>query len=465
MKERGFQMKDKNVPPSIITIYGFADFTFNMMMMIAVSYYAYFLTDIAMIGAATMGTILLIARIGDAISLPITGGILQKVQLKWGQFRSWLLVTPPITCLFFILMFTNLDMDMTLKTIFLGSCYVIAHVCVNLTNNGHFGLMGILGKTSADRISLSTKKIQFQTAANIVFSLAFMPLVAWLGGGNEGNGFLYTMVIFAVLQVVGYWNVFRVTKEYDPYDPNKKLSGTGGTGLTVKEMVQQIFGNGQLLTIMGADCIRNAAMFAVLGMATYYFKYAVGNLALITMYMVCTNVVNFLGSLIAPFIVARLGKKSTYLLSCVIPIVAFGLVRIPASTNPFIYTALVSFASFGLTMGMAIAPAMYLDAAEYGQYKTGKDGAAFIMAMYAMPIKIGVALSGAIIGFGLSAIGYSATVEATPDFVRGLLNIISTIPAACAAFALILMLFYRLDDAKVKEYMEANAKRKAEAVH
>ncbi|MBB6217332.1 GPH family glycoside/pentoside/hexuronide:cation symporter [Anaerosolibacter carboniphilus] len=454
-------MDDKKVPNKIINIYGFADFTFNMMMMIAISYYAYFLTDIAMISAATMGTILLIARIGDAVSVPITGGILQKTQLKWGQFRSWLLVTPPITCLFFILMFTNVSMTGTAKAVFLGTCYVIAHVCVNFTFNGHIGLLGILGKTAEDRIKLSAKKSQFQTAANIVFSLAFMPLVVFFGGTDQGKGFLYAMIIFAILQVLGYWNVFRVTKEYNPYDPNKKLSGAGSMGLTVGEMVQQIFGNSQLLLIMLADCIKNAAMFAVLGMATYYFKYAIGNLALITVYMLVTNSATFLGSLAAPIVVGKIGKKPTYLLSCIIPIVAFVLVRVLAGTNPFIYMALVSISSFALTFGMAIGPAMYLDSAEYGHYKTGKDGSGFIMSMFAMPIKIGVALSSVIIGFGLSSIGYSTTVEVTPNFVSGLMKILSIIPAGCCALALVLMLFYRLNDAKVQEYMEANAKRKA----
>ena len=452
-------MEENKVPNKIINIYGMADFTFNMMMMIAISFYAYFLTDIAMIGAATMGTILLIARIGDAVSVPITGGILQKTQLKWGKFRSWLLITPPITGLFFILMFTNLNMNIATKPFFLGTCYVIAHVCVNFTFNGHIGLMSILGKTPEDRIQLSAKKTQFTTAASIAFSLVFMPLVAFFGGADQGKGFLYTMMIFAVLQVFGYWNVFRVTREYDVYDPNRKQSGAGSTGLTVGEMVQQIFGNSQLLIIMSADCIRYAAMFAVLGMATYYFKYAVGNLALITIYMLCTNGINFIGSLVAPRVVGKLGKKSTYLLSCIVPAIAFALIRVFAGANPFIYIVLVSVAGFGLTLGMTIAPAMYLDSAEYGQYKTGKNGTAFIMSMYAMPIKIGVALSGAVIGYGLSAIGYSATVEATPAFISGLMSIVSIIPAGCSVLALVLISFYKLDDTKIKEYMETNIKR------
>ena len=40
-------VEPKEVTSKLINSYGLVDFTFNLMMMVAVSYYAYFLTDIA----------------------------------------------------------------------------------------------------------------------------------------------------------------------------------------------------------------------------------------------------------------------------------------------------------------------------------------------------------------------------------------------------------------------------------
>ena len=163
------QEASKKVTSKLINSYGFVSFAFNLMMMVAVTYYAYFLTDVAMINAALMGTILLIARICDMISVPITGGIIQSVQLKWGQYRSWILLAPPFTCLFFILMFTNPDFDPITKGIFLGTCYVIAHICVNFAFNAHAGLIAVLGKTPQERMKITKRNVQYMMAYSIVF--------------------------------------------------------------------------------------------------------------------------------------------------------------------------------------------------------------------------------------------------------------------------------------------------------
>ena len=201
-----------------------------------------------MISAASMGTILLVARICDMVSVPITGGIIQSTQLKWGQYRSWVLLAPPFTCLFFILMFTNPNFNPVTKGVFLGVCYVIAHVCVNLAFNAHAGMIVILGRTPQDRLMLSQRNVQFMTASSIVFSLTCMPLVGLFGKGNEARGFLITVAIFALLQVLGYWNLFRQSEGYDAYDPDKKMGKAAG--FSAGDMFQQLFTNSQLLTLL-----------------------------------------------------------------------------------------------------------------------------------------------------------------------------------------------------------------------
>ncbi|SNS37098.1 glycoside/pentoside/hexuronide:cation symporter, GPH family [Anaerovirgula multivorans] len=453
-------MGEKKLPNKVVFGYGVADFTFNLMMMGAVTYYAYFLTDIVMINAAIAGIILLIARIGDAISVPLSGAIIQKTQLKWGQFRSWLLVAPPITGLFFILMFTNFNMSVTAKAIFLCVAYTIGHISVNFAFNGHLALISVLGKTPLDRVNLSTKKAQFQTFSGVAFALLFMPLVGILGSGNEATGFLYTVALFAVLQILGYWYTFKITKDYESYDSNKKLDGT--TGLTAGEMIKQIFGNSQLLIIMLVDSFRTTAMFGIIGLLSYYFVYIAGNLNLITVGMFVGTLGTFVGSLFAPAVAKRIGKKNTYILSCSISLIAYMLMRL-LGQNYVVFIGLSALGNIGIILSMALGPAVYMDAAEYGFYKTGKDSTAFIMSMLSMPIKIGVALSGAAIGFGLAAIGYDPTVAVTPTFLSSMMNVIALIPAGCALVSLILVFFYKLDEKTMQMYMEKNAVTRAES--
>ncbi len=449
-------VEPKKVTSKLINSYGLVDFTFNLMMMVAVSYYAYFLTDIAMISAATMGTILLIARICDMISVPITGGIIQSVQLKWGQFRSWILVAPPLTCIFFILMFTNPSFDPAIKAIFLGTCYVIAHVCVNLAFNAHMGMMGILGRTPTDQLKLSQRKIQFQTASSIVFALTCMPLVRFFGMGDEGRGFLITVTIFAVIQVLGYWNLFRISEGYDVYNPNKN-TGKGRTSLSIKEMFEQIYMNSQLMTLLFVNSMTSMSMFAISALLSYYYKYVIGNLDMISVHLFFMSLSSFAGSLLAPLIVKKLGKKPTFIFSTSINGIVYIILRLTGGRDPAIFIALVSLGALLGASGMSIGPALYSDTVEYGRWKTGKDGRAFIMSMFSMPVKIGVALSGAVVGYGLALIGYDPTSEVTAELVNGIVNLTTLIPIICSIVsALLFALFYKLTDEKVVELIKLN---------
>ena len=50
-----------------------------------------FYTDVYGISAAAAGTILLIARMFDAVDAPIWGIIFDKTHSKWGKSRPWFL--------------------------------------------------------------------------------------------------------------------------------------------------------------------------------------------------------------------------------------------------------------------------------------------------------------------------------------------------------------------------------------
>jgi len=45
--------------------------------------------------------------------------------------------------------------------------------------------------------------------------------------------------------------------------------------------------------------------------------------------------------------------------------------------NYVTFIGIYFIASVGFILSMSLGPAMYMDAAEYGFYKTGKDGTAF----------------------------------------------------------------------------------------
>jgi len=54
-------------------------------------YLLYFYTDVYGISAGTAGTILLVARLVDAVDAPLWGIIFEKTDSRWGKSRPWFL--------------------------------------------------------------------------------------------------------------------------------------------------------------------------------------------------------------------------------------------------------------------------------------------------------------------------------------------------------------------------------------
>ena len=71
--------------------YGMGDFANNMMYTPVNSFFTYFLTNIAVLGAGVVGTILLISRLLDGVSDLIVGSFMEKIHSKHGKARPWLL--------------------------------------------------------------------------------------------------------------------------------------------------------------------------------------------------------------------------------------------------------------------------------------------------------------------------------------------------------------------------------------
>ena len=67
--------------------YGLGAVGKDMVYMLSASYILYYYQDLLGVSAIAMGTILLVARVFDAINDPIMGVIVAKTKTRWGYFR------------------------------------------------------------------------------------------------------------------------------------------------------------------------------------------------------------------------------------------------------------------------------------------------------------------------------------------------------------------------------------------
>ena len=452
---------EKKLPSLLGHTYGFANFTFTMMMMLAMQQYSYFMTDIALISAGHLAIISLITHAADGIAVPFSGAIIQRSNTRYGQFRPFLLFIPISTAIFFTATFTNLPLDYNIKMVYLSVAYILAHVSLNFAFNGHLGLISVLSTNTKGRLTLSSRNVQWGMGSQVLYAIAIIPMLNWTTTNISGTwGYFYTVGLLALIQIVGYWALFFQTKEYDKYDPKKKLDTA--SKLSVPEMIAQVLGNKHLLILSLSECANNLGLFSLQLTAMYYFTKIAGDALWMAPFTLLLGLATLASTIIGPFVEKFIGKKNVYLVAAAYGTIGHTVLRMYGASSPYIFIGIVCVTVLGYGMSAAVRQAMFMDTAEYGYYKTGKDASAFIMSMLTLPVKIGITFGATLLAWGLKLIDYQADMEITDQVISGLMNIICFIPIGCGVIAFLVMIFYSLTNENVAKYMEANKIKKAD---
>jgi GPH family glycoside/pentoside/hexuronide:cation symporter len=187
-------------------------------------------------------------------------------------------------------------------------------------------------------------------------------------------------------------------------------------------------------------------MFAIQNAAViYYFKYYIGNEENVQLF----NVIGTVALIIAlPFskpLAKKFGNRNVFIGSSIISGIFFMLIYIPSANN------IVSVYIFNIVAKMAYAPAvpllwtMIADAADYGEWKTGRraTGLYFSAAVFAQ--KAGWGIGAALVGVILSIFNYAANEVQSSTSLTGIKLLVSVIPGLLYMSCAIFMYYYNID--------------------
>ncbi|NLN07671.1 MAG: hypothetical protein GX167_08640 [Firmicutes bacterium] len=429
---------------SVINAFAFGTLGFVLMMSLISSYYVYFLTDVVGIGAAAVGSLLLVARIVDTVSVPVSGGIVEKIDLRWGKYRSWLLIGPPIAAVFGVLMFTDFALPSGVKPVFMGCMYIIAHVFLNLSEVAQLALYPVIATTTSDRVRLSCRRVQVMSFGQILFGLITMPMIMALGDGSEARGFLLTISIFALLQIAGFYLMARTARGFEP----GAVASEGRPVATIREMAGQIIYNRPLVVLVLSEISRNTAFSIVFSFAVYYFKYVARDMLGITYFYTGLSVGALLGSLLGQPIARSFTKKVTWVIGMGISSAAM-LAAWHFAERTGVFIIFCALFSVGNSIVLNLSSVLFSDVSDYAEWKTGKNAKGIIMSMTPMSIKASIALAGGLTGYSLALVGYEANKAPTAAVINAISSITTLIPAFLAFLSVIIFQFYNLTDEKL----------------
>ncbi|MBX3009039.1 MAG: MFS transporter [Melioribacteraceae bacterium] len=438
--------------------YGFGDLASVLYWQTFMLYFTYFYTDIFLIPASVAATMFLLSRVWDAVNDPMMGIIADRTRTRWGHFRPYLLWLCVPFAVVGVFTFTVPDFGLEGKIIWAYVTFILIMMLYTAINIPYTALLGVISSDSLERTSVSSIKFLFAFSAGIIVSATLLPMVKFLGGGNDASGWQRSFMVYGAAAIVFFLIAFKGTKER-VQPPKSQVS-------SIKKDLFELVTNTPWLILL-ITTITFILFVAVRSSVTvHYFKYVIGtqNLSLPFLgvgsydFEMITSAFNtvgqvsaFLGVLTVSWISKKIGKRNTFILYFVIAIISTGIYYI---LGPGQMALIFLFQITGSATGgplSVIIWAMYADTADYGEWKRGRRTTGLIFSASTMSQKFGWAF-GAFVALNLmSQVGFSPNEAQSQDSLNGLIALFSIIPAGLGILSIIISLFYPLTDKKVAE--------------
>ena len=135
--------------------YGLGDTACHFAWDMAGMFLFFYYTDVYGISAAVAGTIMLVARVWDAISDPLIGVISDRTQTRYGKFRPYMLWFAIPMGASLVLLFTTPDFEQSGKIIYAAAMYLFLSTTYTAVNLPYSALSGVMTPDSAERTELN----------------------------------------------------------------------------------------------------------------------------------------------------------------------------------------------------------------------------------------------------------------------------------------------------------------------
>lgn len=435
------------------------DFTFILSTMILMKFY----TDVMGVGAGIVGTVMMIARFADAFTDVTMGRICDRHKGNaQGKFKPWILrMCGPVAVSSFLIYQSALsDAPQWLKIGYLCVTYILWGSVFYTSINIPYGSMAsAISADPGDRQSLSTFRTMGGMLAGAVIGVG-LPLIAYQKNAETGKevlvGSRVTLAagIYSVLAILCYLLCyFLVTERVRP-----KVSEDVFQDNSVGKMLKNAFRNRALISIIAASVVMLLAQLTMQNMANYVFPDYYGNAKAQSVSTLMMMLGMTVAALTAKPLAKRFGKAEVSVSSNLFAAAVCVLMFLWRPQNVWVYVGLQMLCWLGLGVFSMVSWALITDVIDYSELKNGirEDGSVY--AMYSFARKLGQALAAGMVGWLLTAIGYSEGtaqqgVKQTAEVLRGIYNISTLVPAiGFTLLALILWFWYPLH----KKQVDAN---------
>jgi sugar (glycoside-pentoside-hexuronide) transporter len=431
-----------------------------------------FLMMVAGLNPAFIGTMMLIARIWDAINDPILGTLADHTHSKWGKYRPYFLLSSvPMAIIFAALMFVPNFGDVG-KQVYYTIIYVLYGMCYTVVEVPYFGMIPAMTSDPLERASVTA----WSRIASRVPAIALPILVGIMTAAPGDNP-----SAAEAIQRSGYFNVALICGALIIVTSVVSFLGCKEKAIAMEPAARKAPGfssfvnivknNNALLVVMLVQMffVFNTILCDMLNVnyITFYLKSPglIGGVIIAAVAIGCA-----IGQLLFPIVLGKVktGKRiMSYGTAIYIVLLGFNYLAGTISV-PLFVAALVLCNVFTGALQICVVH-MCFEVCDMVEWKTGERADATIFAIVSFLMKLAAGFAATLAGWGLALAGFTGGMgpwfgEVTAQMENALAVIRFAIPAGLAFVAVILAFLYPLGADKTEQISrELREKRLAQS--
>lgn len=370
------------------------------------SFASAYYTDVALVSAGAIGTIILVMRITDGISDLIMGRIIDRTNTHWGKCRPWMLIGVIGLAITSLAIFhVPGSWSETGKLVWFAVIYFLM-MTVFATMNGVASttMMVYLTHKPEERTKFGAFSMTGTYVGGIIATTVTTVLLGMWGytqSGYDKTILLYTVIILAA----GIFSTVRLREKQSGHvDATQGNKNTVPLGTVVKSMI----GNKYYIAAVVAGLLINLCNGINTGMGIYFCRDLFGNADLYALLTIASLFPTLFGLPFAVVMAKKLGNYKTMAYGRVVGMICVCIscvgIFLADSTIYLIGTALGGLCSSTFA---ACFTATLANIVDYGEYKYKTNSAGVLMSATSFCNKVGLGLGSAVTGLILTVAQYN----------------------------------------------------------
>ncbi len=431
------------LPVRVKAGYALGDHAINVQLAATSLFYLFFLTEVAGLGPALAGMVMLLARFVDAVSDPAMGRLSDATNLRGERRRPYFLIGAiPFGLTFAALWLPLPHLGEGLEFLAYTAIYMSNTLCSTVLAVPYMALLPELALGYQERTSANTYRSIGVVIAILLTAASVRPLVEALGGGSAGWSRMG--MVLGIWVALPWFVVHRVSFERPGYAHAPQAGFAEGLRRVARHRAYRMLAGLFLASRICVDVVG--------AMLLFFFTYWIQRADDFPIALALMLIVVVVSLPVWLRVSEWFDKKLLFMVGAGWWIVVqIGILTVGPDDPRWVILTLMALAGIGYGMADMMPWAMLGDVIDDDELAGGERREGLYAGLFTFLRKLGGALGVALAGFALESAGFRAGEEQSESALLAIRLLTSVVPAVFLAIAIVVAQRYPIGRARHAE--------------